>query len=686
LYTDNQKGKRSKADKKKLLVRILAGLMALLMVAGMAYYTIYILTSTVGASDIMDAASLNTSVLKANDDVKISVGLMYGNNLTTGFKSYTSSGYTVGIQELSGDREFTDIWDIYETSVSCTADDNLSKTDMTFLISDSMWNTTIGGYHIEVACDHMNRRDVEELIAATQYDVASLGLYIIPSWIYGGYALRIGAFTSYSEAADFLSYVQNIYHNHTVYVMSPSSTAVSVIDPYNDVILFEYDSGGSGEELGLVGHEDRNGNTYIMTPAKNIYDGVFCFKRYHNGETDGVSLINVLPLEAYVCGVLPYETPGAWPIETLKAFAVTIRTYALYNINKHSRYSFDICNTTECQVYKGVVQITDKVLKAVLDTEGMVMTYDGKIISSCYSSSVGNCTVSARDAWSGSNAHPYLAAASTPWESYTSHYNGFWITEVSPETLLNRMHQAGYTELSGAIRDVKILELAENSTYVKKLRVTDIYGTSIEINFSDKVRTSLTPYVKSANFVVGQGSVEYTEDVVSSSGPTGGTVVTPGPEDPAVFDKDYGLLYREDFYVMTASSMDKSSTSGGLEVLTGDGSDYHRGNSLYVITRENSAAYLGDDYLHYSEDVNMEEKHNAEIIEDKSTNDVLHKIAYADNSNNFIFVGKGSGHGVGISQYGAYDLANLGYSFDEILSAYFAGIEIEHYLQSNNYR
>lgn len=184
----------------------------------------------------------------------------------------------------------------------------------------------IGGYHIEVSCSEYDRDELETLIDDTSRDVERLGLYTIPSYIYSDYALRIGSFSSRRDAEEYLSDIEDIFPRNDVYVASPTDTAVSVIDPYDDVILFEYDCGGESE-LGLKAHEDKNGNTYIMTPARNVYDGVFCFKRYDNGDTDGVSLINILPLEAYIAGVLPYETSNSWLPETLKAFAVTVRSF-----------------------------------------------------------------------------------------------------------------------------------------------------------------------------------------------------------------------------------------------------------------------------------------------------------------------------------------------------------------------
>ncbi len=693
---NNTKHKRSAEEKKKLAVRVIAFLLAILMVGGMAYYTIYILTSSVSAADYTDNTAkkeitevIDTSSLKSGGDVPVCVGLMYGDNITTGFECTTSSGYTVGIQSLNDDKDFQEIWDIDEGTVSCTADDNLYKTGMTYLIAESKSDTVVGGYHIQVDCDMYDRDEVENLIADYSYDVANLGLYIIPSYIYTGYALRIGDFSSYDEAEDYLDDVEDIFRGETVSVVSPTINAVSVLNPETDKILFEFDCGGEGEELGLVAHADENGNTYIQTPAKNIYDGVFCFKRYNNGETDGVSLINVIPLEAYLAGVLPYETSNSWPIETQKAFAVTVRSFTLTHIGKHKAYSFDLCNTTDCQVYKGAGRINSDVMRAVLETAGQVMTYDGDIVTAYYSSSMGGVSVSAQDAWGGKDDVPYLQAVETPWENYMVHNNAFWIYEISPTDLLERLHKAGFDELEDEIADVRISELAKNSTYVKKLEVTDIHGNSVTINTTDKVRTSLTPYVKSANFVVGRGEVEYTEDVIVD-------YVEPetGYKDIVYesADLDYGYMTLSDCYVITANGTElhDSGETSSSKVITSSGETDYDKRDIFIMAKENTAAFLGDEYLEYAKpmesEVSLEDKYNTSIIQDKSDNEVLYKMAYAEDENNFIFVGKGWGHGVGMSQYGALDMANLGYSSTDILEAYFKNIEVMNYRDSDNFR
>jgi len=671
------------------MVRIVASILAFLMIAGMAYTTVYYLVTAVSAESTVETTMIETSSLKDSGDVLIRVGLMFGSNLTTGFQTTTEEGYILGIQEPEGDCEFEAIWELYDTKISCTADDNLSKTYMTYLIAEDEYDTTIGGYHIQVDADHLDRDELEELISDTRRKINRMGLYIIPSWIYTGYALRIGAFASYEEAEEYLADVEDVYDDEYVSIVSPAKSCVSVLNPDTDEILFEYDCGWE-TELGIAAMENYQGNTYIKTPAGNVYDGVFCFSRYDNGDVDGVQLVNILPLEAYVAGVLPYETSNSWPLETQKAFAITVRSYTLTNLGKHGDYRFDICNNTHCQVYKGAGQINERVMDAVQGTAGMVLTYDDSIVTAYYSSSMGGVTVSAQDAWGGEDI-PYLQAMETPWENYMVHNNGFWIVEVSPEDLAERLNRVGYTQIEGAVEEIEITRLAKNSTYVAELTIVDEYGNELVIENSDSVRVALSSYLKSANFVVGRGEVEYTENVIVTE-----------PEDEEEYEDfisyndmsdgyglDYGYITLQGNTVLTAEGTEviKQARSRAMTILTAEGHHVHQKKDIFVMSHQNASAFLGDEYLQY---VTREEEkeiiYNVTIDEEKSTSDTLYKVAYADDEDNFIFVGKGWGHGVGMSQYGARDMAGLGYSAEEILAAYFKDTRIMHYEDSDNFR
>ncbi|MGN1347193.1 MAG: SpoIID/LytB domain-containing protein [Eubacteriales bacterium] len=665
------------------MVRIVALILAVLMVGGMAYYTIYILTSSVGAADFEISEVLDTSSLKNSGDVLVRVGLMYGSNLTKGFEVQTTDGFTIGSQLLIDDRDFVELWDLDDTRISCTVDDNLSRTGDSYLPAEKKKDTIIGGYHIEVDCGDYERWELEELIEDLEDDLEDLGLYPIPSYINFGYALRIGNFASESDAWDYLDDVEDLFPRRSVKVVFPSPTAVSILSPDTDRILFEFDCEAE-LELGLSAHEDRNGNTYMQTPAGNIYDGVFCFKRYDNGDVEGVELINILPLEAYIAGVLPYETSNTWPLETLKAFAITVRSYTLSHLEKHMDvYGFDLCNTTECQVYKGAGRINERIMNAVQSTAGQILVYDDEIVNAYYSSSMGGVTVSAEDAWGGPEDLPYLQAVETPWERYMSQTNGFWIYEISPSALCKHLNQKGYTSLKDEIADVEILELAKNSTYVKELRITDIYGESVTITYTDNVRIALSPYVKSANFVVGQGSVEYTENVIVNE--------NYAPEDDeneflgqstASYGKESGYTDVNGCYVITADSLERHYTSIWTGIATGEETLMYEKIDFFVMSSQNAAAFLGEEYAGYAtvetED-KTENRYSTEILADKSDDDVVYKVAYAEDKDNFLFVGKGWGHGVGMSQYGARDLADLGYSAEEILYAYFTDVKIMDY-------
>jgi len=683
-----------KKDKTKLFVRILSLILAILMVAGMAYYTIFLLTVSIEADDLSE--TVDTSLLKENDDVMVSVGLMYGSNITTGFQTTTDKGYRLGIQLLDGDREFIEIWDIYSTIISCTADANLSKSGMTYSIAPYAGASAVGGYHIQIDCDMYNRAEVEDLIARTQQDVWNLGLYIIPSYIYTGYALRIGDFATWNDANSYLEYVRGVYPNEIISIVSPTTTAVSVVDPYSDTILFEYDC-GARSELGIQALENNYGNTYTQTPAGNLYDGTFCYKRYNNGTVDGVSVINVVPLEAYIAGVLPHEIPNTWPLETLKAFAITVRSFTLTHLGKHSKYNFDLCNTSECQVYKGASKVTERVFDAIYDTAGQVMTYKGDIVTAYYSSSVGGVTVSSKDAWGGSNDIPYLKAVDTPWENYMVHYNAFWINEVSPTDLCKRLNQAGYKDLAGDIVDIEIIEYAENSSYIKAIQFTDEYGSSVTIRNSDKIRTSLTPYVNSANFVVGQGSVEYTENIIhdyveNEEYDDIHNIEMGGSSSDSEYDKSYGYINLDSVYVQTGADIQGYEFEDNVSILTIDGEVSHKKPDIFVISKDNYKAFFNQDDSDDASDEyealdskKKEDDYSIALIDDKSTSDIVYKVAHAKDENNFIFVGKGWGHGVGMSQYGARDLADLGSTAEEILLAYFMDIEIIDYIESNDF-
>lgn len=109
----------------------------------------------------------------------------------------------------------------------------------------------------------------------------------------------------------------------------------------------------------------------------------------------GLYVINRLPLEEYLYGVLAAEMPTHWPLEALKAQAVIARTYALHtnkSLRPHSAHGYDLCDEQHCQVYSGVSVENAKTRSAADLTRGKVLAYEGKTIHAVFSSNCGGHT------------------------------------------------------------------------------------------------------------------------------------------------------------------------------------------------------------------------------------------------------------------------------------------------------
>jgi stage II sporulation protein D len=127
-----------------------------------------------------------------------------------------------------------------------------------------------------------------------------------------------------------------------------------------------------------------------------------------------VTAINVVDLEAYLLGVVPREI-GRLPasqIEAVKAQAVAARTYAVGNLRGRQAQGFDFYATIMDQVYGGVQDEDSVASRAVRETHGEIMTYNGTPILAYYSSTCGGSTANIEDSWPNRLPLPYLRGVS----------------------------------------------------------------------------------------------------------------------------------------------------------------------------------------------------------------------------------------------------------------------------------
>lgn len=376
----------------------------------------------------------------------------------------------------------------------------------------------------------------DRLMTITDNDTLNVirdGYYTISGGVYtraatsqgaeaGPYHLRISSYDNPDEALKEVEKLE--YNGYDAYLaynggyevwignfLDVSSATLSglngnVIDGSKDVILVKKDGDtilafvNNGEnELYL-----RPLNGYIYEMGKP-YRGDISFKR--NNSSD-MTVINSLPLEEYLYGVLPNEMPSIWPEEALKAQAVAARTYAVYNImynNKFKSLGFDVGCSTDSQVYKGKSSESPATNKAVDMTKGVLLMYDGVPVEAFFHSHSGGYTADMSDIYSSSS--PIFVGKEDPYSlGYTPAYDE-WSLTFTGEDLLNKIMPT-----KGDIGRIKSIKITRSYTgRVLNIKINGMKGSTVMEK--NEIRNALG--LKSTLFDVETDSDVY---IISSSG------------------------------------------------------------------------------------------------------------------------------------------------------------------------
>ncbi len=171
----------------------------------------------------------------------------------------------------------------------------------------------------------------------------------------------------------------------------------------------------------------------------------------------GLKVVNILPLDQYLYGVLPNEIYPSWPTEAIKASAVASRSFTLSSIaGKHGNDGFDVCTSTHCQVYKGMGTEQPSTNKAIDETSGQVLTYGGKVISAMFSADNGGYCESTENIWT--SALPYLKSKPDPYTQPTE-----WTVTYTAQELEKKLEGKGV----GKVKEIVIEERAESGRVIK---------------------------------------------------------------------------------------------------------------------------------------------------------------------------------------------------------------------------
>lgn len=165
----------------------------------------------------------------------------------------------------------------------------------------------------------------------------------------------------------------------------------------------------------------------------------------------GQLVVNRLDVEDYVRGSLPGEIPPDWPKETLKAFAIAIRSIALST--DVGGKAFDIYSDTRTQVYGGVKLESKRTDKAAKGTRHKVVTYEGDVIQATYFSASGGRTESR---FLGGPKVPYYRSVKDPYDKFSPQHR--WTFRFSQGEMDSRL--GPYVD--GKLRKIKVLKRGDS--------------------------------------------------------------------------------------------------------------------------------------------------------------------------------------------------------------------------------
>jgi stage II sporulation protein D len=171
---------------------------------------------------------------------------------------------------------------------------------------------------------------------------------------------------------------------------------------------------------------------------------------------DGLLVVNELPLEDYLAGVLRAEASDRWPGEMLRAQAIVARTYAAYHRRLNAGKPFHIVASTAHQQFSGRAPLASPVWDAVRATAGQVLLWEGELFPAFYHTESGGFTEDPRTVFAAGNI-PALRPARCEFASGSPHF--YWQLELKLRDLGDLLRRAGIG--IGSVLSVEVVERTE---------------------------------------------------------------------------------------------------------------------------------------------------------------------------------------------------------------------------------
>lgn len=407
-----------------------------------------------------------------------------------------------------------------------------------------------------------------------------------------------------------------------------SGKQIVVKDTKGEVLLV---SENGDQPLGFRGGYSAYDFPATGVGSSRLYRGVI---EVVKGQSKGLTAVNQVNMEEYLYGVVPCEVSASWHTEALKAQAVAARSMATFQYSRFVSRGYNLVDTTTSQVYRGITAEHINTTQAVDATSGKIATYNGKVAETLYSASSGGYTADAKYVWG--NSVPYLVAKPDPYEVNHSP----WTRKITLKEIEKCVANAGKN--IGTVEGVRINEYSQSG----RVNSLTILGTKGEYTVTNEnTRTFF-------------------------SGTNEGSLMS--------------RMYQFTPYTQVPGSNENVTIKPGantakVTVLTSDGSVELGLKDLWMETEDNYSKISDTVYIQTDKDLISSD----EIIsstESTTTNTGGASVAkgagmtvYGD----LTIYGYGYGHGVGMSQYGAKGMAEAGFTYDEIITYYYEGVEIQ---------
>jgi len=233
----------------------------------------------------------------------------------------------------------------------------------------------------------------------------------------------------------------------------------------------------------VIGNGVALGSQCIFEPAHGLFA---CNGRKYRGQAvvmidqGRVLLVNRLPMESYLQGVVPKEMMASWDDEALCSQAVAARTYALYLSSKSEDKPYDVAATTASQVYGGAEAATRKTDQAVARTAGQVLVFKDKPVLSYFHSHSGGMLEDPAKVWT--TGMPYYTIKN---DQISQQFHPVdWSARISATDVKKALVKNGFHV--GPVRDMRIIESSPSGRWTK-VRITtdsgdvDVKGNSLRI-------------------------------------------------------------------------------------------------------------------------------------------------------------------------------------------------------------